>query len=416
MATEYKLSYTASEIDEKLGKIDDLATKSEVPTKTSDLTNDSGFLTSYAEIDPTVPAWAKASTKPSYTASEVGADVSGTASNLVSVHNTTSNTHSDIREQISQLSTDKADKSAMTLGVHTDGLVYLFINGAPQGNGLDIKADVIEGDVFGYVDENNVIVLNGSIPEGTYTVKYEMKDGSTVDIGDLVLDNTVYYSVTNSLTNCVSSNSDTQADEGGSYSATISANSGYKLSSVVVTMGGTDISASAVSGGTITIANVTGNIVITAVATEVVSEPSYTNLLPLSVDADGNDFVGVHENGGDGYEYGYKVSASSGNLKSSDAYVSGFIPLADINDVVRIANIELSGSAAINNIVFYDASKTLVYGTTGTEGAFTKLVKVEDGYIWFFAKSWTSSDIAFFRFSCGGITDETIVTVNEEIV
>lgn len=30
-------------------------------------------LTSYTETDPTVPAWAKASTKPSYTASEVGA-------------------------------------------------------------------------------------------------------------------------------------------------------------------------------------------------------------------------------------------------------------------------------------------------------------------------------------------------------
>lgn len=42
-----------------------------IPSKTSDLTNDSGFLT--AETDPTVPAWAKASSKPTYTASEVGA-------------------------------------------------------------------------------------------------------------------------------------------------------------------------------------------------------------------------------------------------------------------------------------------------------------------------------------------------------
>lgn len=42
-----------------------------IPTKTSDLTNDSGFITS--ESDPTVPSWAKASSKPSYTASEVGA-------------------------------------------------------------------------------------------------------------------------------------------------------------------------------------------------------------------------------------------------------------------------------------------------------------------------------------------------------
>lgn len=44
-----------------------------VPTKTSQLENDSGFLTNYTETDPTVPAWAKAASKPTYTASEVGA-------------------------------------------------------------------------------------------------------------------------------------------------------------------------------------------------------------------------------------------------------------------------------------------------------------------------------------------------------
>lgn len=42
-----------------------------VPTKTSDLTNDSGFIAT--ETDPTVPSWAKAASKPSYSASEVGA-------------------------------------------------------------------------------------------------------------------------------------------------------------------------------------------------------------------------------------------------------------------------------------------------------------------------------------------------------
>lgn len=59
-----------------------------MPTKTSDLTNDSGFITGYTETDPTVPAWAKASTKPTYTASEVGAQptlVSGT--NIKTINN-----------------------------------------------------------------------------------------------------------------------------------------------------------------------------------------------------------------------------------------------------------------------------------------------------------------------------------------
>ena len=51
----------------------DTTARADIPTKVSDLTNDSGFLTSYTETDPTVPAWAKASSKPTYTASEVGA-------------------------------------------------------------------------------------------------------------------------------------------------------------------------------------------------------------------------------------------------------------------------------------------------------------------------------------------------------
>ena len=49
----------------------DLSNKPTIPTKVSDLTNDSGFLTSYTETDPTVPSWAKASSKPSYSLTEI---------------------------------------------------------------------------------------------------------------------------------------------------------------------------------------------------------------------------------------------------------------------------------------------------------------------------------------------------------
>lgn len=61
-----KPSYTAAEV----GALPD---DTEIPSKTSDLQNDSGFITGYTETDPTVPAWAKAANKPSYTAQEVGA-------------------------------------------------------------------------------------------------------------------------------------------------------------------------------------------------------------------------------------------------------------------------------------------------------------------------------------------------------
>ena len=74
------------------------AVRTEIPTKTSELENDSGYITAipedykqevdkavsesineaisnitFTETDPTVPEWAKADTKPSYTADEVGA-------------------------------------------------------------------------------------------------------------------------------------------------------------------------------------------------------------------------------------------------------------------------------------------------------------------------------------------------------
>lgn len=52
-------------------EVDYIKNKPTIPSKTSDLTNDSGFLTS--ESDPTVPAWAKQESKPTYTAQEVGA-------------------------------------------------------------------------------------------------------------------------------------------------------------------------------------------------------------------------------------------------------------------------------------------------------------------------------------------------------
>lgn len=49
----------------------DVPSNADIPTQVSELTNDVGYLTT--ETDPTVPTWAKAAQKPSYTAAEVGA-------------------------------------------------------------------------------------------------------------------------------------------------------------------------------------------------------------------------------------------------------------------------------------------------------------------------------------------------------
>jgi hypothetical protein len=77
----------------------------------------------------------------------------------------------------------------------------------------------------------------------------------------------VTYTITRNLTNCASSNTADTIAEGAAYTTTLSPTGTYKkLGAITVTMGGVDISASAVSGNTITISKATGDIVITCAA------------------------------------------------------------------------------------------------------------------------------------------------------
>lgn len=109
--------------------VSDKADADSVPTKVSQLENDNNYLDSvpdeyvtdtemkkYAqpkgdylteESDPTVPAWAKQKEKPSYTASEIGADKSGTAE-------------------------EKANEALSSAKDYTDNKIADLINGAPE--------------------------------------------------------------------------------------------------------------------------------------------------------------------------------------------------------------------------------------------------------------------------------------------
>ena len=80
------------------------------------------------------------------------------------------------------------------------------------------------------------------------------------------------YNITRSLTNCVSNKDVTSIEDGKSYTETLIANEGYTLTgaSVVITMNGTDITSTSYSNGVLNIGSVTGNIIINAVAVEVV--------------------------------------------------------------------------------------------------------------------------------------------------
>lgn len=104
------------------------------------------------------------------------------------------------------------------------------------------------------------------------------------------------YAITNTLTNCTTNNAVTSVTDGDSYTATLTAADGYALNSVVVTMGGTDITSTAYSSSVITIASVTGDvsIVATAVAAESGGGETVVNLFDKSTMVVSGAFVGAN--------------------------------------------------------------------------------------------------------------------------
>ena len=87
------------------------------------------------------------------------------------------------------------------------------------------------------------------------------------NIGQIVAGgSTETYTVTYNLSNVTSSNADTTANKGNSYTTTLTVDDGYKLNLLIITVDGIDVTEKYYSNGIFTINNVFGNIVITAIA------------------------------------------------------------------------------------------------------------------------------------------------------
>lgn len=137
----------------------------------------------------------------------------------------------------------------------------------------------------GYVIDTISVVMNGKdITSTAY-------DNGVVAIanvtGNITITATavasgIVHTVTNDLTNVSNSNSDSTVPEYSSYNGTLSATEGYSISTVTVIMGGTDITNTAYNNGVVSIAEVTGDIIITATAVAVVSYTITNNLTNVS--------------------------------------------------------------------------------------------------------------------------------------
>ena len=127
--TEQVIQANADIIEQILKKIDGLTSIS--PEDISTAVEEYMLAHPFTETDPTVPDWAKQPEKPTYTASEVGADAVGTAESEVSAHNVATDAHNDIRLLIEGLTTRLnalADSDDTTLDQMSEVVAYIKSN------------------------------------------------------------------------------------------------------------------------------------------------------------------------------------------------------------------------------------------------------------------------------------------------
>ena len=208
----------------------------------------------------------------------------------------------------------------------------------------------------------------------------------------------VTYNITRNLTNCASSNTADTIAEGAAYTTTLSPTGTYKkLGAITVTMGGTDISASAVSGSTVSIASVTGNIVITCAA-------EITNII---------DTIGISA--------GTRISTSSGDNRTQSGYaaIGANKDAASLIHLVAGDTLRIKGASLPASNDSYSA-----IALHNADGTFNTSSYLHNGLTWnnlTFSNSGdtvvvTPSAERYFRVSliCAN-ADAVIATINEEI-
>lgn len=223
------------------------------------------------------------------------------------------------------------------------------------------------------------------------------------------------YTVTNTLTGCKNSNAATTVTEGDAYYAAITANNGYVLNgaTVMVKMGGTDVTALYYADGVINIPDVSGNIEITITAAVYV--PSYTNVLPQAVDPSTKS--GVWD--GKGYRNGaYASSVNPFYGTDAACWCTGAIAVQP-SDVIYVkgATLEGSGHERLGAFSSYNGSCYWCKQFATLSGMAT-VTKLGDKYYKIVLDpSYANYNyIGYIMFSAQGTGDGVVVTKNEEIL
>ena len=344
-----------------------------------------------------------AATKPCYFHCMSGADRTGTIAYLL----------------LSLLGVSQSDKDKdyelTAFSDEADGKRFRNTNyNATNGNGWYPLIKYFRDTYTGESDNEKVVawaVANGITAAEIKAFRAAMISG---DAGEVVVP-PQEYTVTNTLTGCTSSNAATTVTEGDAYYAAITASNGYVLNgaTVMVKMGGTDVTALYYANGTISIPDVSGNIEITIAAAVYV--PSYTNVLPEAVDPSTKS--GVWD--GKGYRNGaYASSVKPYYGTDAACWCTGAIALQP-SDVIYVKGATLEGSgherlgafAASSGGCYWCKQYSALSGMATVTKLGDKYYKIvlDPSYADY-------GNIGYIVFSAQGTGDGVVVTKNEEIL
>lgn len=161
---------------------------------------------------------------------------------------------------------------------------------------------------------------------------------------------------------------------------------------------------------------------------------SYTNQIPLSIGTDKKTY-----NNGQGWKTGYRLNSSGVEASMTDWEVTGFIPINATADMLRFKNCQWRGGSSPNNdyVAFFDANFKMLTSTklisewissNGSSVASTRGITQDangnitsidmskfknGGFGSMNASSWANAK--YVRFSMYGITNNSIITINQPI-
>ena len=152
------------------------------------------------------------------------------------------------------------------------------------------------------------------------------------------------------------------------------------------------------------------------------TEYPFTNQIPLSINADGTEYVG--DNGEDGYTRGRRINSDAEEVAASGYGMTGYIPVKD-GDVVYLKNVPYNTNDSENADYFVMYGDDFTMQLCGhpqdlaNAGYLYKDVTIDEETgqllsIRMYEKY--EGSIGYIRISAKGLDNSAIVTINEEIV